>query len=208
MKKHKIYTSAAMVLLVAALVPLLQGCSRSQQSQNSSVPTGNASNRPKKEDMRYGMQLMGLFDGVRQLETKGQNKLSAQQARDMAAVITTARSSDTFSETNAKDAIRSVQLILTAKQRTEIGAMIPEHGFRKGHKGGPGGPVGAGGPSGSGGPGGAGPGGPGGPPPGGGLRQGGASGAPQGGPGMSGNMMQSPPIDELLDVLKKKAAGS
>ncbi len=202
MKKQKIYITAAMVLLVATLVPLLQGCSRSQQSQNGTALTGNSSSRPKMEEMRYGMQLMGLFDGVRLLETKGQNKLSAQQARDMVTVITTARTGDTFNETNAKDAIRSVQLILTAKQRTEIGAMIPEQGFHKGHQGGSGGPGGAGGPGG--GPGGR----AGGPPPGGGAQQAGAPGAPQGGPGMNGNMMQSPPINELLDVLDKKAAGS
>ncbi len=185
MNNQKTYVKAVTVLAAAILVPLLQGCSRSEQAQNSSVPIGNPSTRPKMEDMRYGMQLMGLFDGIRQLEAKGQNKLSSVQARDLAANITAARTGETFTETNAKDSIRSVQLILTEKQRNEISSMIPERGFRKGHQGGPGGP-----------------------PPGGAAPQGGAPGGPQGGPGTGGNLMQSPPVDELLAILEKRAVGS
>ena len=163
------------------------------------------------ENMRYRMQMMGLLGGIRRLEQTGKSKLTADQAKQILAVIKDGQTKDKLSETNAKDVIRAVQLVLNENQRNEISAMMPEHksgsGASGGASGGPG--VGSGGaPSGM---------------PAGGPPSGAPSGGmPQGGPGgphgkMGGrppfdmdNMLKptqdkKSPVNELVSVLEAKA---
>lgn len=199
MNKNQLTKRAIVAMILVATVLALQGCSRPQQTPNTEETSGKPSSQPTMDGMRYNMQLINLLDGIRQLETKGQNKLSAVQAKSIMDIITSARASDTLSETDAKDAIRAVQLVLNETQRTEISAMTPDQGFQKGRKGRHGGMRPEGGP--------------GGPPPGGGAPPagGGPGGAQQGGSGMGPmNMLKSPPgvttpVDDLMTLLEKKS---
>ena len=199
--------------LIACSAIVLSGCAKPNQTSSSapvSAPTGGQP-RMNMENMRYRMQMMGLLGGIRRLEQTGKSKLTADQAKQILAVIKDGQTKDKLSETNAKDVIRAVQLVLNENQRNEISAMMPE---RKSGSGASGRASGA--PSfGSGGA-------PGGMPAGGPPSGGPSGGMPQGGPGgphgkMGGrppfdmdNMLKptqdkKSPVNELVSVLEAKA---
>lgn len=78
----------------------------------------------KMAKMENAFSLLDLLDGIKALETKGSNTLSAAQAKSILAVVTDARSKLYLDEKSANDSMKSIRALLNAKQRREIGTLL------------------------------------------------------------------------------------
>ncbi len=144
-----------------------------RRSENGGAPFDREKFVQFQETHKYTFQLMGLVGNIMRMERDGKTPLTAQQAKELLAVLQPLRKQEKLTQDDAKAAIRDVQRVLTEAQRNAIAAMPERDGGRRATGGG----------------GGAGNGGGmrGGPPPGGGAPPpGGPGGGPGGAPGGRG----------------------
>lgn len=76
-----------------------------------------------REAHKYALMLMRMASNIGRLETESDAPLTSQQAKSILAVLTPLRQRPSLSEDEAKDAVKGLKSVLTAKQLTELGKM-------------------------------------------------------------------------------------
>jgi len=83
-----------------------------------------------RESHKYTFMLTRMATGIGQLETEGSAPLTSAQAKAILTVLNPIRKQTSLSQDEAKEAVKKLKAVLTAKQLTEIARMKqPERRF-------------------------------------------------------------------------------
>jgi hypothetical protein len=141
-------------LLLGAV--LLVGCAPKAGQNNEAAPAvgaaggGPAAMKQFREDHKYTFQLVRLLNNISRLDKDGKYPLSKTQAKSLLDILLPLRTQGQMTQDDAKDTIKTVQIVLTIDQRTTIGEMPQRQpGAGGGAPGGPGGAGFQGGPGGA-----------------------------------------------------------
>lgn len=80
---------------------------------------------------KYALQLVKLIGSVGRLEEAGKDTLTPAQARSVLSILQPLREQDSLDEPTAREAVKSLQDVLTDKQRAAINALPAEKQFRR-----------------------------------------------------------------------------
>ncbi len=138
-----IHGTVALIILVVGFLALRGNLGRSVApggSPQGPPPSGANMGMPPggpgmsadfEKSHRYTLQLMRLTQNIGRLENVGKSKLTVAQAKAVLSILQPLRKRESLDQPSAKDAIKSLQCVLTGLQRSEIRAMPAEHQFRQ-----------------------------------------------------------------------------